>query len=470
MRKICFAFFLTFFAFNVSALDFITFRGIDFISSTATTLYQEDNKDSKIKIDSGLKLNFSNLMAFLSLGIPSTAFSDFSAEYGAFNNWDDFNQKTNLRYGCYFNVPGNEYFNMKISAGTLVFGNGITRLRNPTLSVSSGLKSPNLPPPGIGASLPDVSSAEKPFSLSLDFSPKMALRFMPEIEFGATSEKEFYASVFKNFSVPVLGSIAMALNVGSFVYGKDYSDSWMQICRPFLEDRFLSGNLEFYLSRKNLKMFLSLAATQNPFGGFQLWSRGSASFVSPALVVNSAFFVSDYSLVTASAQRPHVLLELQLNPWGRFSVGNSRLNLGLFFQLSAKETDKIIPENFFDFVFQFDGNMKTSGRTNSLNASYRYSTLDGGWSFGAGTSFSVLREKFSVGANASYKLENEKSTMQAGLSFSPKKSMLNSVSVEAKGSVKGDKISSTSLQAAVSLKKAWNFGSVSLKLAMISNF
>lgn len=469
MRTFIFVLVLTIAHWGLGAMDFFDFRGVDFYSGTNINFSTQDFSSSKIKEDLGFRIRFSGLTGVFSLGNPFTSFSNFPTVFSEMEGLEDFMDFSKIRYGLSTNLSFKNFpYNMKIFAGSLSYGNSFSRLNSSGLYLSSALKSPVLPTLGLNPMLPGYDSSEKDLSFALCFTSKK--NYLPEIHLAFTRGLDFYSSIFKTFVFPSTLTLTAVFNIGNFSYGKDYDDSWFMDERPFLEDHYFSLDGEFYLTYKNFKNFLCGAFIQSPFGGFYKWIRLQGDFLLDNFVLNYAFFVCDSDTINPSGTKVSSNLQFQINPWWKFSINNMKFNTGLFFQDSVKHTDDIKSTVFHEMNFRWDGFWRIKNQTYSANGVFKLSSLDKSWDLNIGAGASFKNKKINTSLSGNYKLEGDKSIVSFSSSFSPRESVLESLSCGANVSIRKDQITSSQIHLSGTIKKRWKKISLSAKMAFVTNF
>ncbi len=467
MKKLVFVFGFLILASRFYSLDFLTFRNVDVSSSISATIPVDDAGASKMKADSGLRLRLAPVDMFFSIGLPLVKVCDLEGRFKDIVDFESWNDFWNLRYGVSLDIsPGNFPVGAKIFAGSLSIGNSVSRFKYPCLSSSGAIKFPVLPGRGIKFSLPGITSGEKPFSVAISLSPTSRKSPLPTVQVAATMEEEYYASIYKRFPVSGLTFLTCEINAGSFVYGGEHSESWMQRNLPYMEDRFLSAGLEFFLESRRVKSFVGCNVTQSPFGGFYPWLRSSLSLVFPGFTFNGALFWGDDKMITASGSHPMTRFQFQLNPWGEWSAGKSKVSAGLFFQGSMKSDDPVFCSDYWDFVMRCDCRLRATGCTGSANLVFKYSTLSSELEVGGGASVLFRRKPFSSGAGLSFDCQEKKSSVSASYNLQPAKGIVDSISSSVSLDVSGFSISSTVFKLEASIRKVFQNVSLSSKLAV----
>lgn len=457
MKRFVFIFSLILISSRSFSLDLFSFRGLDFYTSGTSTMRTSSPGETKICADSGFRLRLSNAVGIFSIGFPNTRLPDFPSKFSQISDWSSFDSAFDLRYGLSVKVaPKMLPVGVKILAGTLELGGGLSRLRSPNISTSSALKTFTPPTFGADASLPAFDSGEKPFAFSVKVFPSAENASVPEAEFSATCDNNFFASVHKVFSLPFVQSAGASLNFASFVYGDSGTSSWFFDERPFLDERFFSCGMEIFMLFPVAKLFVCAAASQSPFGGFSPWMRANVSVPLGRFSVNSAFYIGDGELVSVSGKRTDSWIQAQINPMGRFDIGKIKLDMGLLFQCDIKCGAGLL----VDYVFRWDGSLKIGTVDLDADASYKRFGLDGGWLFSCGTDFLFRGKTFSSGASLSCKVDEKKSELSFSGNFSPKGSPVKSVGAGFSGSIRDGKLLSPEAEISLGIKRQWKFASL----------
>ena len=467
MKKFVLIFSLILISSRSFSLDLFSFRGLDFYTSATGSMHSSSPGETKICADSGFKLRLSNAVGIFSIGFPNTKLPDFPPKFAQISDWPSFDSAFDLRYGFSVNIAPKIFpVGVKILAGTLEFGGGLSRLRSPNLSTSSALKVFTPPAFGTEASLPAFDSGEKPFALSVKVFPSAENVFFPVAEFSATRDNNFFASVHKVFSLPFVQSAGASLNFASTVYGDCGTSSWFFDDRPFLTERFFSCGMEIFMLFPAAKFFVCAAGSQSPFGGFSLWIRMNVSVPIGHFSVNTAFYIGDGELVAASGKRSGSWIQAQINPVCGFDVGKAKLDMGLLFQGDIKSGSGL----FVDYVLRWDGSMEIGCVDLDASASYRHLGLDGGWLFSCGTDFLFRGKSFSSGASISCRTDEKKSELSFSGTFSPKNSPLKSVGAGFSGSIRDGKFLSPKAELSLGIKRQWKFVSLNAQLLFRLDF
>lgn len=382
-----------------------------------------DPDSFSFKYSTGAKLTARNVSAVYFTGIGAT---DFPALAAAIPHGIDSMQRK--RYGAKWSAQ-TRIVHADILAGTLLYSQGISRLKTPYITVPSALRKPSLLTPGISPELPSCSSSEKPLSLALSVSPGTQLPFLPTVQIAALETAEVYAGIFKRFSLPFAPSGSLSFSGGLFKFGRENTSSWFQKQQYFQEKKRLALEAELNLSYPGLRIASAAGIHESPFGGGYGWARIQDFILLGDFTLHSFYYIADASLITASKSEPGIRSQLCINPQYIFWLGKTSLNMGILLYTAERRTRERICESFSEKKAKAALTVQSGKHTVSTSGTVSRSEEDGFSEYSLQLKLSGKYRPLSFTSQVSFKNEDrDKNTVSFTQYVYPKKAAAASLS------------------------------------------
>lgn len=347
---------------------------VDFSSSVFFSLPLKNNsiekKTSTIKYNYGLKLNLTNTTLVSNCKLASTKIIDL-CDY----NFNDFISNQEYTYGFNY-LRKTEKLNFEFISGTLKFSNSISRLKNPTYTCPSALKTFSVFTIGIAPNLPTNSSGVSPLSCATTISPKSNIMFFPTIQLAILETGEKYASIYKKISTSINFEILFSLCCGSFIHEYNKKTGWFQTQRYYKKSEYFAGEYTTAFLWKQFKTSYAVGLYENPFGGTNRWIKNNSYLNIGIFSLGAYCFFCDEDLITTSGNLPKIKKQFFLTPQLNFALGKGISTFGM----SVGETIK-------------KANLINSNNHYYIKAATSYSTINYNIKFFYNTDYSTLTKK-----------------------------------------------------------------------------
>ena len=237
---------------------------------------------------------------------------------------------------------------VQVKVGANSYARSVSRLKNPSpSSVGNPLKKSFSFSPGVGASLPTLTSSAQPVSAALCAQLPPGRFAVPlKIEAFITEEKNGAVSVGVSRSLGTWFSVRTALT-GARFFAENSSSLLKKANAQFDGDFLCAGVWETSVQSPFLKANVSLALHQSPYGRAGFWLKADARAAYRSLLVDASFFAlptasrfpSVAPLVGIDASIVRTLQSASVNPQVVLFLsksGASSLRMGLFAGESVK--------------------------------------------------------------------------------------------------------------------------------------
>lgn len=244
-----------------------------------------------------------------------------------------------LRWGVGANLLGNSA-PVSVRAGSLSFSRSLARLRSPAPSSSANpLSSPPSLSAGLGASLPSLSSSERPAAISVS------------ARLPASASAEAFVSEGGDFgaSASVRGKIGRGSSVAAaLTFSRAFVENGSAVLKKAgagVEGAFRPAALaELSVRTPPFRAELKAGAHGSPFGGADVWLRADASLACPFAMLGASLFAVPtrpssppaVPLVGQNSSVVRTFSQASLNPQVFVPLGLSSVRLGANALVSGK--------------------------------------------------------------------------------------------------------------------------------------
>ncbi len=333
--------FLSFLGFNLHGEE--TFRFAEYKFSSALTLPKTSTgKEDSLAGSTGLRLSFNDadFRAFTTL--PKTSFSQISTANGIHEKLSLFDE---ARFGAGIFLFQKDFpLNLKVGHNT--FSKSISRLRNPSPSVTANPLTKSFAF-SIGASpaLPTLNSSRQPLSCAFSLSPAekpFKFHFCLEGFFNEEKESAVCFSAKFPFSKAVFVQSAFC---AARLYIENNSSILEKNNAAFNPDFFYSALYEFCFHSPLLKINFYSGIQENPYDVNPFWFKVDGRTAFKSILLNFSYFALPTTkdspkaapMITGSSSVCRTVEQASINPQLLFFMGESSLRLGF----SALENWKV---------------------------------------------------------------------------------------------------------------------------------
>ena len=405
-----------------------TFRSLELNSNVSFAfpldkLNYINSDETALKYNMGFTLNTMHFTMTANCSMPAEDLKTIANE-----DFDQWKNRLKQTWGIQYR-HSSIYMNLDFLAGTLRFSKGISRLKNPVISVPSPLSGSTTMGAGISPSLPSASSAETPKALAFVISPGSLTNFLPVVQFGILETGENFSGIYRRFSTKIVPSLSLSLCMGFFCHGHENNSSWFQNQRYYREKKYLAMEGSANFSWNIFSISCAVGIHENPFGKPLVWSRISHVFQAGNFSLGIATFFSDPQLISSSGTFINTREQIFINPQYRIYSGKNSIHLGFTAGASFRETKTRFREKYNDYNGKASVRFTARGFSTQLNGGTNYSTENGIYEYSGGIKISVPFRNFTLGSAFSFKNEDEtKNTWSGEFYLNCRKGLLKNAS------------------------------------------
>ncbi len=400
------------------------FASVEFVSDSVFKFPMEDSRfngdEFSLRYNSGVKFSAENFQFVWFGGIGTTKFPELAQ-----SDATEFFEMNKKVYGAKYEFLS-QFVSWNFLAGSLVYANGISRLKNPKFTVPGALKNPSLLSCGMSPSLPKLSTAEQKFSAAVSVEIRNEKIVLPALQLACFESGELYFSSFRRIAFPMAKNASVSFTGGFFELSRENSDSWFQKKKFFAEKKYFAAEGECNLVFKNFRLAAASGIHENPFGGSASWFREENFLFLGDFTLHSFFYCADDFLITANGSEPRVKNQFCLNPQMSFWVGKRLFSAGILVYSSERKSDAKKSVEYGERKAKAAVSMESARRKISASVSAAKSELEEDAEFSAQIKFSHQFANFSIADSFSVKNEDAtKNTYTFSQYFYPKKNRCN---------------------------------------------